>query len=107
MTVEEALQVLRMNPSDPQAWEAIALDVYQLLLVYVASLLLTFKVVPGETSHDIVQEVLLKFYERWLENKPSILSAADLHAYLRASCRNLLIDRYRRERNAEQLMDFL
>ena len=36
-----------------------------------------------------------------------ITSAPALHSYLRTSCRNLLVDRYRRERHAEQLIDFL
>jgi RNA polymerase sigma factor (sigma-70 family) len=107
MTVEKALQSLQSNPRDTHAWELVANEVYQPLLAYVASLLLTFNVAPGETSHDIVHEVLLAFYERWPKSRANITSATALHAYLRTSCRNLLIDRYRRQRNAEQLIDFL
>lgn len=107
MTVEQALRALRRNPKDSFAWEVIALDVYQPLIAYVASLLLTFRIAPSETAHDIVHDVLLTFYERWSASSADISSAGSLHAYLRASCRNLLIDRYRRERNIGQLSDFI
>jgi RNA polymerase sigma factor (sigma-70 family) len=107
MTIDEALENLRANPRDVAAWEVIALDVYQPLLVYVASLLLTFRVSAGETAHDIVHDVLLTFYERWPQSKATITSVSALRAYLRASCRNLLIDRYRRQHHAQQLIDFL
>lgn len=107
MTVDEALLTLRRKTRDAAAWEVVALDVYQPLLAYVATLLLLFKVAHGETAHDIVHEVLLNFYERWPRSKAEIETSQALHAYLRTSCRNLLVDRYRRERHAEQMVNFL
>lgn len=107
MTVEQALQSLRKKPQNAEAWEVIAVDAYQPLLAYVASLLLTFRIKPGESAHDIVHNVLLTFYQRWPRSKTEIANAEGLHAYLRASCRNLLVDRYRKERNIEQLDKFL
>ncbi len=107
MTVEQALESLRENRSAPAAWEKIADEAYQPLLVYVASLLLTFRVAPGESAHDVVHNVMINFYERWPTSRASIHSADDLQAYLRRSCRNYLIDRYRREQTAAKLVDFL
>jgi RNA polymerase sigma factor (sigma-70 family) len=74
---------------------------------FVAVLLSTFRLGAGETAHDIVHEVLINFYERWPQSKAQVETVDDLHAYLRRSCRNCLIDRYRRERRAEGLVDFL
>ncbi len=107
MTVEEALTTLRTAPKDAKAWEAIATDVYQPLLAYVASLLLTFQIGAAETADDIVHQVLLSFYEHLGTGRININSQADLHKYLRVSSRNLLVDRYRRERHAQALVDFL
>jgi RNA polymerase sigma factor (sigma-70 family) len=106
-TVEEALSALSTNARNAEAWEIIASDVYKPLLAYVASLLLTFRVAAGETAHDIVQQVLLTFYEHLTKSSLDIKSAKALHSYLRTSCRNLLIDKYRHQRHAEQFVDFL
>ncbi len=106
-TIEEALAALGVNPRDADAWETIASDVYQPLLAYVASLLLTFRVAAGETAHDIVQQVLLSFYEHLTKGKLEIRSTKALHGYLRTSCRNLLINKYRHQRHADQFVDFL
>jgi RNA polymerase sigma factor (sigma-70 family) len=107
MTLETALQALRSNPHATDAWDRLVTEVYQPLLVYVAALLLTFRVAPGETAHDIVHEVLIGFYQRWPASKARINSVEELSAYLRRSCRNLLIDRYRREQRAGELLEFL
>lgn len=107
MTTNEALVSLRADPRDMDAWESIVQEVYQPLLAYAASLLLTFRVSPGETAYDIVQDVLLNFYERWPTSKAVIASERALHGYLRASCRNLIIDRYRHQHHAQPLLDFL
>lgn len=107
MTIEAALHTLRANPQDRAARETIALGVYDQLLAYVASLLLTFQVSPSESAHDVVHEVLLRFLERWPLSNSRIDSEFALQAYLRTSCRHLLIDQYRHERHSEQLIDFL
>ncbi|MBV9209918.1 MAG: sigma-70 family RNA polymerase sigma factor [Acidobacteria bacterium] len=83
------------------------MSVYDPLVAYVASLLLTFRISAADSAQDIVHETLLTFYERWTKNTAEIYTEAALRAYLRASCRNLLIDRYRREKNAERLVDYL
>lgn len=107
MTIEEALRTLRASPNNPAAWEQIATAAYRPLLAYVAQLLSAFRLASGETAHDVTHEVLINFYERWPASKAEIKSDADLHAYLRRICRNLLIDRYRHERRAEAFIDFL
>jgi RNA polymerase sigma factor (sigma-70 family) len=107
MSIEEALTSLRANPTERNAWEVIVSYVYKPLISYVASLLVTFRVAPGETAYDIVHDVLLTFQERWLHSTTSIGSEAALLAYLKTSCKNLLIDRYRHQRHADQFVDYL
>jgi RNA polymerase sigma factor (sigma-70 family) len=107
MTVQEALRTLRARPGDEAARQTITLNVYEILLAYVASLLLTFRIAPGETARDIVHDVLLAFYERWPRSKANLSSESALQAYLRTSCRHILIDKYRHERKGEELVDFL
>ncbi len=107
MTLDHTLQVLRKDVRNALAWEALAREIYPSLLAYVAALLATFNVGAGETAEDVVQEVLLHFYERWPEVRENITSSTGLLGYLRKSCRNLLVDRYRQERRAASLIRFL
>lgn len=107
MNVTEALGTLRRNSSDPDAWEFIVTLVYKPMIGYVGSLLLTFRVAPGETAYDIVHDVLLAFQQRWPQSTTTIDSEASLLAYFKRSCKNLLIDRYRHERKGEELVDYL
>ncbi len=107
MTLDQALQVLRKDARNALAWEALAQEIYSPLLGYVGLLLVTFKVGAGETAEDIVQDALLRFYERWPEIRNNVTSNAGLFGYLKKSCRNLLVDRYREERRAESLIRFL
>lgn len=108
MTIEEALEIIKTEHGDPLAWEVLVSSVYQPLLAYVTSLLLTFRVNPSEAAPDIVHEVLIAWFERWPADKlQDITTFSSLNAYLRASCRNLLIDKYRHERRATQLRNFL
>jgi RNA polymerase sigma factor (sigma-70 family) len=107
MNVTEALAALRRNPADPGAWEFIVTLVYKPMIGYVGSLLLTFRVAPGETAYDIVHDVLLTFQKRWPQSTTTIDSEATLLAYFKSSCKNLLIDRYRHERKGEELVDYL
>lgn len=105
--IEQALAKLSINPRETAAWETLATAVYRPLLAYVGALLLTFRLPPGETAHDITHDVLVAVYQKWPAIKPAILTEADLYKYLRASCRNLLVDRYRSEQRADKLLDFL
>jgi len=105
MNVEEALVIFRANPRDREAWEGIATGVYEPLLLHVASLLVGFRVAAGETAADVVHAVLLNFLSR--APNVELKSADDLLRYLRRSCRNLLIDKYRHEKNSEQLLNYL
>jgi len=107
MNVTEALAALRDTPPDPKAWEFIVNLVYKPMIGYVGSLLLTFRVAPGETAYDIVHDVLLTFQQRWPHSTTTIDSEASLLAYFKSSCKNLLIDRYRHERKGEELVDYL
>src|ERR1041384_6052670 len=106
MIVEDALQTLRADPRNADAWEAVVLAVYKPLLAYVASLLLNFRIAPANSAHDIVHDVLLSFYERWPTSTAIIESKEALTPSLRRSCRNLLIDKYRHEHPAEQFLHF-
>ena len=108
MTAEEAFLTIKMGEDAPDAWEVLISNLYPTLLAYVASLLLTFRISPGETASDIVHEVLTSWYERQAAEKlRGVESLPLLSAYLRVSCRNLLIDRYRHERSAAQMRNFL
>ena len=107
MNVEEALAVFRANPRDQDAWESIVTSVYEPLLLHVASLLGGFRVAAGETAADVVHAVLLNFLERSPKARVELKSADDLLRYLRRSCRNLLIDKYRHEKHSEHLLDYL
>jgi len=106
-TLEESLQILLNDSREPRAWEALASSVYQPLLAYVGSLLLTFRVGASETSEDIVQEAMFRFYGLWQQGRLNLSSSDAVLKYLRRICRNLLIDKYRRERKASQLIDYL
>jgi RNA polymerase sigma factor (sigma-70 family) len=105
--LEKSLEILVDNPKDASAWEALALNVYKSLLAYVASLILTFRVGPSETAEDIVQEAMFRFYNQWQQGRLKLDSGESVQRYLRSICRNLLIDKYRRERKATQLIDYL
>ncbi len=108
MTAEEAFRTLKLGEERPVAWEVLISSVYPSLLAYVASLLLTFRISPSETASDIVHEVLITWYERHPASRlRGIESLSSLTAYLRVSCRNLLIDKYRHERSATQMKNFL
>jgi len=107
MTVTRALARFRYDPSDSVAWETIVAFIYKPLVSYVASLLVTFRVAPGETAYDIVHDVLIAFHQRWPYSGKPIESESALQAYLKTSCKNLLIDRYRHRQNAEQFVDYL
>jgi RNA polymerase sigma factor (sigma-70 family) len=106
-TLEESLKILLSDSREPHAWEALASSVYQPLLAYVGSLLLTFRVGPSETAEDIVQEAMFRFYDLWQQGRLNLSSEDAVLKYLRRICRNLLIDKYRRERRASQLIDYL
>jgi RNA polymerase sigma factor (sigma-70 family) len=105
MDVEEALVIFRADPRDREAWEGIATGVYEPLLLHVASLLVGFRVAAGESAADVVHAVLLNFLSR--APNVELKSGDDLLRYLRRSCRNLLIDKYRHEKNSEQLLNYL
>lgn len=107
MTTEEALKTLKADPQNGTAWEVVVLAVYQHQVAYVASLLLTFRVGPAISAPDVVHDVLISFYETWPKTTAVIETEAALNAYLRKSCRNLLVDKTRRNRPAKQLLDFL
>ena len=105
MTIEEALANLRLDPHDSTAWDVIMMRTYKPLIAYVASSLLTFHIRPDEAS-DIVHDVLLAFQTRWPHLRASIQDEGALLAYLKRSCQNLLVDKYRRQQNAAKLVEY-
>jgi RNA polymerase sigma factor (sigma-70 family) len=107
MDVEKALIIFRTNPRDQDAWESIVTTVYEPLLLHVKSLLVSFRVAAGETAADVVHAVLLNFLTRAPRASVELTSVDELLRYLRRSCKNLLIDKYRHEKNSEQLLNYL
>lgn len=107
MKFADDLRRFHENPADSDAWQRIVETVYNPLVSYVASLLVTFRAAPGETAYDIVHDVLLSFQQRWPTSGTPIDSEASLLKYLKGSCKNLLIDRYRHQKTGEQLIDYL
>jgi RNA polymerase sigma factor (sigma-70 family) len=106
MTLEASLRILRTEPKRRDAWEVIYVEEQPRLLIYVSSLLITFQL-PATTANDIVHDVMVNLLERWDKIAPGISSVEHLSRYLRKSCRNLLIDRYRNARTATHLLVFL
>jgi DNA-directed RNA polymerase specialized sigma24 family protein len=107
MTLQEALTRFRRDPKDFDAWETIVSSVYDPLVLHVGSLLLGFRGVTSDSAADIVHGVLLTFHQRWPKSKIDLESLDDLLRYLRRSCRNLLIDRYRHEKHAQEFITYL
>ena len=54
MRVEDALVRFHADPEDSDAWETIVMSVYDVLLLNVASLLLSFRAATTESAADIV-----------------------------------------------------
>jgi len=107
MTLDEAVSALRRNKTDKTAWETFYLETYPVVRIYIISLLKTFQLDPGSTAEDVVHEALVSFLERWPELRGRVDSGSAALAYLKVSCRNSLIDHYRHQRSAAQLLDFL
>jgi DNA-directed RNA polymerase specialized sigma24 family protein len=107
MTGDQAVARLHKRPGDPEAWECIYTLMQSRLHTYVASLIWTFESGPKESPRDVVHEALTKFWGRWKEIKKNIRDESAAYTYLKASCRNSLIDKYRHDRSAQPLLDFL
>jgi len=107
MTGDQAIARLQKRPNDPGAWERIYQCMQSRLHTYVGSLVCTFDSGPKESPRDLVHEALTKFWSRWKEIKKTIPDEAAAYTYLKASCRNSLIDKYRHDRSAQPLLDFL
>jgi len=107
MTPDEAIARLRKKPNDSSAWEVIYKFMQAQLVAYVSSLLFTFSLNTTDPVHDIVHEVLCAFWKRWPSIKSQIPDSSAAYVYLKTASRNLLIDRYRHDRSAQPLLDFL
>jgi DNA-directed RNA polymerase specialized sigma24 family protein len=107
MTPEGAIIFLQSNPNDPDAWRVIYAYMQERLNNYVTALICTFDTNPKESPRDLVHDALCGFWERWPKIKKAIPDLKAASAYLKASCRNSLVDRYRHERGAQPLLDFL
>ena len=107
MTAEEALALLHRDPGHEEAWENFYRQMYRPLLIYVRSLLLNFSLAPGDDAHDVVHDALTAFWQRWAEIRKGIPTVGAAGAYLRKTCRNLLVDQYRHRKDSLPLLDFL
>ena len=94
-------------PTIFEAWNAFYTLMQESLHSYVAPLVCAFRSGPKESSWDVVHEALSRFWQRWSKIKGQISNEAAACAYLKASCRNSLIDKYRHDRSAQPLVDFL
>jgi len=107
MTAEEALELLHRDPGHEEAWENFYRQMYRPLLTYVRSLLLNFSLSSGDDAHDVVHDALTAFWQRWAHIGKGITTVAAAGSYLRKSCRNLLVDHYRHQKDSLPLLDFL
>lgn len=107
MTPDKAIARLQKKPNDAEAWQVIYTHMQNRLNAYVSSLLCTFSSNPKESAHDIVHDALSKFWDRWSEIRRTVPDALAAYAYLKTSCRNSLIDKYRHDRTSQPLLDFL
>ena len=107
MTPDQAIARLQQKPNDSQAWELIYPHMQNRLNAYVTSLVYTFSSNTKESPRDVVHDALSKFWDRWPHIKSTIPDAAAAYAYLKASCRNGLVDKYRHDRSAQPVFDFL
>jgi RNA polymerase sigma factor (sigma-70 family) len=107
MSVHDALKTIRRDPQDSSGWTIFYVYMHQHLLAYVSGLLVTFGILEGEQAEDIVQDVLLTFLEKWPRLRSRISSLSEVEAYLKASCRNLLVDRYRHSKTVQHFVDFV
>jgi DNA-directed RNA polymerase specialized sigma24 family protein len=107
MTPDEAIRRLQKGPNDSDAWELIYTHMQNRLNTYVTSLVCTFDSNPKESTRDVVHDALCRFWDRWPEIKRTIPDAAAAYAYLKTVCRNSLVDKYRHDRSAQPLLDFL
>jgi DNA-directed RNA polymerase specialized sigma24 family protein len=107
MTGDQAITRLQKKPNEPEAWRALYTQMQEDLKTYVASLIHTFDSGIKELPRDIVHEAITRFWERWMQIRKQIPNYRAARLYLKASCRNLLIDKYRYDRAAQPLLDFL
>jgi RNA polymerase sigma factor (sigma-70 family) len=106
MNAQEAFLRLRRGERDSEAWEVFYLYMRDHLLAYVSSLLHAFGIGGPEQAADVVHDVLLVFLERWPELAKKISTLEESEAYLRKSCRNLLVDRHRHHKTAQNFINF-
>lgn len=107
MSPDEAFRRIKRNRRDSDALATFYLHMREHLLAYVSGLLLTFRVGGGEQAADVVHDALLAFLERWPDSIGVVPSLQAAEAYMRRSCRNLLVDRYRRDKTAQSFLNFV
>jgi DNA-directed RNA polymerase specialized sigma24 family protein len=107
MNAEQAIGQLHEKSNDPSAWEIVYKHMHIRLSAYVASLLVTFNLSARDSATDVVHESLCKFWEKWPDIQTHIPDLAAAEKYLKAISRHALIDRYRSERSAKPLIEFL
>jgi DNA-directed RNA polymerase specialized sigma24 family protein len=107
MTPENAIALLQRRPNDEEAWASIYTYMQERLSNYVTSLVCSFNSGPQELPRDLVHDALTGFWRRWPDIKQSIPNLTAAYTYLKTSCRNSLVDKYRHDRSAQPLLDFL
>jgi DNA-directed RNA polymerase specialized sigma24 family protein len=107
MTPEKAIARLQTRPDDEEAWASIYTYMQERLNNYVSSLVCAFNTGPKESPRDLVHEAVTGFWQQWPEIKETIPHLTAAYAYLKTSCRNSLVDKYRHDRSAQPLLDFL
>ncbi len=107
MDIETSITKFKEKPAESEAWDAIVSWAYKPLLAYVAVLLVDFKLDPSLTANDVVHDVLLKFLERPDRIPRDLKSSGQIISYLKHSCKNHLIDKYRHIQTARQFVNYL
>ncbi len=79
MTLEEAFETIKKK-NDEAAWQVFYTGASQPLLAYVSALLVTFDLDAGETTQDIVHDVMLAFLKKWPGLKKELSSVGSASA---------------------------
>jgi RNA polymerase sigma factor (sigma-70 family) len=103
---QDAFEQIRSIPRDSESWGVLYLYMHSQLLAYLSAIIYSFGLNIQNTGEDIVHDVLLKFFEKWPELSSRLPSLAAVEVYLKRSCRNLLVDRYRQDQTSQQFVHF-
>jgi RNA polymerase sigma factor (sigma-70 family) len=107
MTLARAFAQISRGDGGEAAWGLIYSSLQPRLLAYVSALLVTFRISDTDLASDLVHDAMLAVLPGWSKSKIRIDNIEGLERYLKRTCRNALLDRYRHQKSAERLLDFI